>query len=345
VSDIGIALAERGWLPDAAIRLGIRRLLARHLATLPQVTGSSREWNDRLAESLRAGPVAVHTGEANLQHYEVPAEFYRLWLGPRMKYSACWWPEGVDDLAAAEEAMLALTGERALLADGQRILDLGCGWGSFSLWAAAHYPNARLLAISNSASQRAFIEAEAGRQGLSNLEARTADVGTLDLRERFDRIVSIEMLEHVRNHEALFRRLAGWLEPGGRLFVHVFAHRETAYLFETEGEETWMARHFFTGGMMPSRDWLPRARGDLALEEDWWLDGSHYARTLEAWLVRLDRARDEAIRLLAGEGGGTPAAARRSLQRWRIFLMACAELFAYRDGTEWGVCHHRFRKS
>jgi cyclopropane-fatty-acyl-phospholipid synthase len=348
MTDLGIELAERGLLPDALVRLGIRRLLTRQLAEAARGGPAERaRRKEALVARLERDPIAVHTADANAQHYEVPAGFYRHWLGPRLKYSACLWEEGVPDLAAAEEAMLALYAERAALADGQRILDLGCGWGSFTLWAAERFPAARLLAVSNSAGQRAFIEGEAARRGLANVEVRTADANAFEPSRTFDRVVSVEMLEHVRNHAAMFERIARWLEPGGLLFVHVFTHRDLVYLYETEGRETWMARHFFTGGIMPSHDLLPRHQRHLALEADWRVDGRHYQRTLEAWLANLDRAREAALRELA-DGlravgrPAEPAALRRQLQRWRIFLMACAELFGYAGGSEWGVSHYRF---
>lgn len=336
-----VGLVERGWVPDPLVRFGIRRLLGGRLASERRRSPASAE--ARLAawrKATAAAPVALAPEAANRQHYEVPAEFYRLVLGPRLKYSACLFPPGVDSLAAAEEEMLALSAERARLADGQRVLDLGCGWGSMSLWIAERFPRSRVVAISNSARQGEHLRAAAARRGLGNVEHRVADVNGLALEERFDRIVSIEMLEHVRNHAELFRRLEHWLAPGGELFVHVFCHRELAYPFEDQGPTDWMARHFFTGGVMPSADLLPAVRGNLALAGQWLLSGTHYQRTCEAWLTNLDAHRAEARAILTPVYGARQV--DRWLERWRLFFLACAELFGYRGGREWGVAHYRF---
>jgi cyclopropane-fatty-acyl-phospholipid synthase len=338
-----IALAERGLVPDTLVRRGIRDLLARQLAREASRPRERRDAEKQaLIERLRHGPIAVHAEAANAQHYEVPPAFFRLMLGPRLKYSCALWPDGVADLAAAEEAMLALSAERAGLQDGMEVLELGCGWGSLCLWIAERHPRSRVLAVSNAAAQRRYIEAEAARRGLVNLELVTADAATFDTPRRFDRVVSVEMFEHLRNHEAFLARVAAWLKPGGALFVHVFAHRELLYLYETEGEETWMARHFFTGGVMPSEDLLPRFQRDLALDAHWRVSGLDYARTLEAWLARLDANRREALAVLAGVHGR--AEAPRALRRWRMFLMACSELFGWDEGRAWCVAHYRFAR-
>uniref|UniRef100_A0A832I1W0 Class I SAM-dependent methyltransferase n=1 Tax=Eiseniibacteriota bacterium TaxID=2212470 RepID=A0A832I1W0_UNCEI len=336
-----IDLAERGLVPDALVRTGIRTLLVRHLEALGAGGPAARRAREEaVLERLAEGPVAVHTAEANAQHYEVPLAFFERILGPRLKYSSGHWPEGVGTLAAAEESMLALTCERAGIEDGMRILDLGCGWGALTLWLGERYPRARVLAVSNSASQRRFIAERAARAGLARVEVVTADVNDFAPPGAFDRVVSVEMFEHVRNQRELLRRVSAWLAPGGQLFLHVFAHRTTPYLFDTADEEAWMARTFFTGGIMPSHGMYERFQEHLALAESWWLPGTHYARTLEAWRVRLDAQRAPIARLLAPHApGGT---ARRTVQRWRMFLMACAELFAFAGGGEWGLSHHRF---
>lgn len=320
-------LVDSGLVPEPLLRAGIRAICAQRL----------REQRGRhdgtFIESLRGSEIAIETAAANAQHYEVPARFFELVLGPHLKYSSCYWPAGTPDLGAAEAAMLALTAERAGLADGQRVLDLGCGWGSFSLWAAARYPRSAFTAVSNSSTQRAFIEARAKQRGLLNLSVRTADVRALDLPDRsFDRVISVEMFEHMRNYELLLRRIARWLDRDGALFVHVFAHHRHAYPFEDAGRTDWMAREFFTGGLMPSAQLLHHFQADLRIVGEWHLGGTHYAKTAEAWHANLVSRRDEVLRVLD----------RRQWNRWRVFFLACAELFGYRDGREWIVAHYRF---
>ncbi len=327
---------ERGLVPDPLVRLGIRRLLRQRLRQL---------WSERtsaLIESMRAAPIAVHAADANRQHYELPAEFFRLVLGPRLKYSSCFWPAGVDSLEAAEKAALELTCERSGLADGMDILELGCGWGSLSLWMAERYPASRVLAVSNSAAQRRFVEAAAADRAISNLEVVTADMNDFDpgAGRRFERVVSVEMFEHMRNYRRLLARIASWLAPEGRLFVHVFCHRQHPYLFEDQGPSDWMARHFFTGGLMPSEDVFRHFEDDLVTERRWRLDGRHYQRTLRAWLANLDHNRESCLRLFETTYG---AAAERWLHRWRLFFLSCAELFGYRGGQEWYVAHSLLR--
>jgi cyclopropane-fatty-acyl-phospholipid synthase len=336
-------VVDAGRLPDPVLRAAIRGLLgARRVRGLDDPVS--------LGERLWAGPVTVAVDAANAQHYEVAPEVFELMLGARMKYSCAWWPSGVVDLDTAEERMLELTCRRARLADGQDILELGCGWGSLSLWMAEQYPGSRIVAVSNSASQRRFILARAEERGLSNLTVLTGDVGRLGVEEhtdvvapeRFDRVVSVEMFEHVRNHRELGRRIVRWLRPGGELFVHVFAHRDRAYLFEVGGSGDWMARHFFTGGMMPSEDWLPMAMDALSHRQTWRVDGRDYTRTLAAWRERMDARREALIHALAE--GATHDEGQRRFHRWRTFMIACEELFAFDRGREWGVVHLRFTR-
>lgn len=331
-----IKLAERGWLPDALIRVGIRRLLEQRLNTQSIAAKSA------LLATLRHGPIAHVPEAANQQHYEVPPPFFQHVLGPHLKYSGCYWPDGVNDLAAAEVAMLDLTCRRAELEDGMSVLELGCGWGSLCLWIAERYPGCRVVAVSNSRLQRSFIEEECARRSLHNLEVVTCDMNEFEAGRQFERILSVEMFEHMRNYRALMERVAGWLTPNGQLFVHVFCHRTLAYAFETEGAGNWMGRHFFTGGIMPSEDLLPQFQGKLELDAQWRLDGMHYAKTANAWLANLDRRRAEVLDALALTGNAEPAA--RQLQRWRMFFMACAELFGYDQGRQWGVAHYRFHR-
>ena len=331
MSSLAIDLAERGLVPLPGLRLGVRRLLERRLADAaagPSVEAFSRE----LADS----PVALVPEKANEQHYEVPPAFFEEVLGPNLKYSGAWWPEGVDTLAGAEEAMLDLTAERAGLEDGQSILELGCGWGSLTLHMARRFPGADIVAVSNSAPQRRFIESRAP----SNVRVVTADMNDLTLERRFHRVVSVEMFEHMRNYRELLRRIRSWMEDDGRLFVHVFCHRRFAYPFETEGSDNWMGRHFFTGGIMPSFDLLRRFDAHLEVEESWALDGTHYERTARAWRENLESRRDRVMPVLEETYG---AEAYRWFHRWRLFFLACEELFGYRDGSEWLVGHYRFR--
>ena len=338
-----VDLAERGLLPDSLIRAGIRRLLA---ARLREESRRDRcEPRQALREflaELRRSPIAVETDAANVQHYEVPSEFFERVLGPRLKYSCCYWPRPDTTLAEAEEAMLELFCQRARLEDGMEILELGCGWGSLCLWIAQRYPRCRVQAISNSRTQREYIESRCRSLGTNNLEVLTANVAEFSAERRFDRVLSVEMFEHVRNYEQLLRRISGWLKPGGRLLVHIFCHARFAYPFETEGRTNWMGRHFFTGGIMPCDDLLLNFQRDLVLEDQWRFSGLHYARTLEAWRDRCDRQRPELLRVFAPALG--PQDAARQLQRWRMFFLACAELFAYRQGREWYVSHYLFSR-
>ncbi|MFO7858567.1 MAG: cyclopropane-fatty-acyl-phospholipid synthase family protein [Ectothiorhodospiraceae bacterium] len=333
-----IALAEQGRLPDGLVRAGIRQLLGQRLRDEGGDVEQRRERLHALIEHMDASPVALATDTVNEQHYELPAAFFREVLGPYLKYSCAWWPQGTADLEAAEAAMLALTCERAGLAEGQAILELGCGWGALSLWMATHYPGSTVTAVSNSASQRAFIEAERDARGLTNLEVVTADMNTFDTAARFDRVVSLEMFEHMRNWGELLRRIHGWLRPGGQLFLHVFCHRELAYVFETGGAADWMGRYFFTDGLMPA-DTLPLYHQQhLRLVRHWRVGGVHYQATCNAWLARMDGAR-ERIRAIFAETYGADEV-ERWWHRWRIFFMACAELFGYQGGNEWFVGHY-----
>jgi cyclopropane-fatty-acyl-phospholipid synthase len=334
-------LVERGVVPDALVRAGIRRLCERKLAAVRSGGPEAMARRDEAVRAaMRAAPIALHTREANVQHYEVPAAYYERVLGPRLKYSSALW-DGASTLAEAEEAMLAVTAERAGLADGQRILELGCGWGSLTLWMAEHYPAARILAVSNSATQRVFILERAAQRGLTNVEVVTADMNAFAPPEgaRFDRVVSVEMFEHMRNWEALLERIRGWLTPEGALFVHVFCLRDATYFYEVDGRSDWLARHFFTGGLMPAEDLLERCATGYRLDGRWRVNGTHYERTSLAWLARQDAARDALMPVMAATYGAADAA--RWFRRWRVFHLACADLFGLNGGEDWFVSHAR----
>lgn len=339
-----IALAEAGKIPDTLIRWGIRRLLKQrlHEEFADDVERQSQRYRDLLAE-LRLSPIAIETEAANQQHYEVPAAFYRYALGKHLKYSSCYWDHETTNLDEAEAKMLAISCERAALVDGQDVLELGCGWGSLTLWMAAHYPGSRITAVSNSNSQREYINEQARQRGLNNIEVITCDVNQLTLDRNFDRIVSVEMFEHMRNYDSLLNKVASWLRLGGKLFVHIFCHRYLAYPFETEGDDNWMGRYFFTGGMMPARDTLLHFQTQLHIESQWDVSGRHYQQTSEAWLNNMDTHKEAILQLFSETYGKKDAALW--VQRWRLFFMACAELFGYRGGNEWLVAHYRFAKT
>ena len=338
-------LLEKGLLPDPLIRAGINHLLARKLKEENRggVESQQKALMDFVRE-LKSMPIAVKTREANEQHYEVPTGFYQMCLGKHLKYSSGYWPQETTTFDESEAIMLRMTCERAELADGQRILELGCGWGSLSLWMAANYPNAQITSVSNSRTQKEFIDAEAAKRGLKNLTIITANMITFEGVGTgvFDRCVSVEMFEHMKNYQELLRRISTWLKPGGKLFVHIFTHREYAYHFEATSDADWMAKYFFTGGQMPSDDLLLYFQDHLKIEDHWCVSGMHYSKTSEAWLSKMDANKAEIMPLFRETYGEDQAVKWWSY--WRIFYMACAELWGYREGEEWIVSHYRFAK-
>ncbi len=333
---------EQGLVPDAITRLGIRRLLRARLAELQaddaQATAARTQ---AFLDAMRGTALALLPEKANQQHYELPAAFFAELLGPHRKYSSCYWPDATTTLAEAEAAALRISCERAGIADGQRILELGCGWGSLSLWMAERYPGSQITALSNSRSQRAHIEAQAARSGLRNLTALTRDINCFDTDERFDRIVSIEMFEHLRNWPRAFANVARWMRAQGRFFMHVFAHRGAPYAFEDRDASDWMSRHFFAGGMMPSDDLPLLCQDDLRLLNRWRWGGTHYARTAQAWLANMDTRRTTLMPLLEATYG---TEAELWWMRWRLFFLSVGELFGFEDGQRWWVGHYLFER-
>jgi cyclopropane-fatty-acyl-phospholipid synthase len=334
-------LSENGLVPDGLIRHGIRRMLRQRLDDIHADSNErSAGEQTRLVQAMRTAEIAQLPHKANEQHYEVPAAFYEAVLGEHLKYSCGYWGENEESLTGAENESLARTCRNAGIEDGMRILELGCGWGSLTLWMARHYPDCRITAVSNSRSQGAFIRQRAERHGLENVEVVTADMNGFEASGRFHRVVSVEMFEHMRNWPELFRRISDWLTPEGEFLMHIFTHRTTPYFFEDRGAGDWMSRHFFSGGMMPSTDLPLFFQDDLRLEQRWQWDGRHYEKTANAWLAQMDRQRDHLWPVLEQTYGQDFA--RTWWMRWRMFFMACAELFGFDNGQEWFVSHYRF---
>lgn len=333
-----IELAEKGWIPEFLIRKGIRNLLQRRLNTEWKGTEEATQiaQQDFFAR-LKASPIALRTTDSKAQHYEVPTEFFLKALGPRLKYSSCYYDLGMRGLAQAEERMLDLTCHRAGLKNGMKILELGCGWGSLSLWMAEKYPESSITVVSHSKTQKNFIDGKARERGFKNLRVITQDMNDFSIDEVFDRIVSVEMFEHMRNWEELFSRVAKWLKPDGRFFMHVFCHKRMAYFFDDQGSDNWMGRYFFSGGIMPSRDMPFHFNRNLRVVDHWVVDGRHYAQTSEDWLKMMEMNKEPIMASFVSHYGGD---AGLWFQRWRIFFMACAELFDFNNGQEWFVGHY-----
>ena len=339
-----VSWTESGLVPDSVIRAGIRRLLESKRKEIHSGDAEvAANTANRFVAMMNESPIALVPEMANEQHYEVPAEFFSHVMGDHLKYSCCHWPKHVSNLSEAETAALALTVKRAGIEDGMQVLDLGCGWGSLSLWVAEHFPNTSVTSVSNSASQREFILKQAGERSIQNIDVIVCDMNDFETAARFDRVVSVEMFEHMRNYGELYRRIDDWLLPDGRFLMHIFCHRTTPYEYIDKGPTDWMSRHFFSGGIMPSADLPLRFPENLNIDQRWHWNGQHYARTCNAWLENMDKNEGPIMQILS-DGYGKENA---SLwwQRWRIFFMACAELFDYDEGQEWYVGHYLFKKA
>ena len=337
-----IELAEKGIIPDYFIRQGIvrnceNRLNNENVSNTEKVSTKKQSWIQQMKES----PIALVPEKANEQHYEVPPAFFENVLGKHLKYSSGYWPDGVNSLDDSEESMLELSFERAQLADGDSILELGCGWGSLTCYMASKLPNSKITAVSNSKDQKEHILNRCKNQGLDNIEVITADMNDFGTESKYDRVVSIEMFEHMRNYKKLLSKISSWLNEDGKLFIHIFTHQSVVYPFENQGEADWMAREFFSGGMMPSHDLLLHFQDDLIIDDVWSMSGTHYEKTSLAWVNKMDANKDSIMKIFSKTYGDD---AKLWFQRWRIFFMSCEKLFGYNNGSEWGVSHYRFSK-
>ena len=337
-----IELAEKGIIPDYFIRQGIvrnceNRLNNENVSNTEKVSTKKQSWIQQMKES----PIALVPEKANEQHYEVPPAFFENVLGKHLKYSSGYWPDGVNSLDESEESMLELSFERAQLVDGDSILELGCGWGSLTCYMASKLPNSKITAVSNSKDQKEHILNRCKNQGLDNIEVITADMNDFGTESKYDRVVSIEMFEHMRNYKKLLSKISSWLHDDGKLFIHIFTHQSVVYPFENQGEADWMAREFFSGGMMPSHDLLLHFQDDLIIDDVWSMSGTHYEKTSLAWVNKMDANKDSIMKIFSKTYGDD---AKLWFQRWRIFFMSCEKLFGYNNGSEWGVSHYRFSK-
>ena len=338
-----IKLSEKQLIPDFAIRYGIRTLLKKRLDSL---VSNNPETNiqDKIdfIHKMNSSKIALVPELANKQHYEIPANFYKYCLGRHRKYSSCYWEDNTKNLDEAELLSLKLTTQHAKLTNGQNILELGCGWGSLTLWMAKKFPKSKITAVSNSSSQKTHILEQAKKRNLNNISIITEDMNKFNPKTRYDRIVSVEMIEHMRNHRKLFKKINTWLKPGGLFFMHIFVHKTQPYLFEVQDEDDWMSQYFFSGGMMPSEDLPLFFQEDLKIIDQWSWSGKQYEKTANAWLANIDSNKEKVMKTLEKIYGKDNS--KKWFQRWRIFFMSCAELWGYRDGNEWKVVHYLFKK-
>ena len=334
-------LLARGLIPDWILRRGVRSQGKERLNMMNKVD-STKEYSKFINEAS-TGNIAVNTDDANNQHYEVDSEFFKYCLGKNLKYSCCFWDENTLDLDAAEDNMLEIYSQRAQITDGMSILDIGCGWGSLSLFLAQKYPKSEITGVSNSSSQKIFIDSVASERNISNLNIITRDINDFRTEEKYDRILSIEMFEHTKNTKKLMNLINDWLNPNGLFFMHVFAHKENPYYFDRDQKNAWMAKYFFTGGMMPNHNLFKDLKSNLEYQKSWILSGEHYERTSNAWLDKMDQNKSKILSLFERSNGSSVA--KRKFHFWRLFYIACAEIFGYDNGNEWVVSHHLFKKS
>ncbi len=337
------SLLEKNSIPDFLLRIGIRKLLKQRLLQEKKETVELQQAHlMKLIEELKSSPIAINTTEANEQHYEVPTKFYQYCLGKNLKYSSGYWKEGVTDIDTSEDDMLEITCNRAELKDGQDVLEFGCGWGSLSLYMAKKYPKSNFTVVSNSRTQKLHIDEQAKQRGINNLTVVTVNINDFSIDKTFDRVVSVEMFEHMRNYQLLMKKVADCLKPDGKLFVHIFTHKDFAYKFEVVDETDWMSKYFFTGGIMPSDDLLLYFNEHLSIQQHWHVSGMHYSKTSEAWLQNMNKHKTEIMPLFEETYGKDQAV--KWWVYWRIFYLACAELWGYNKGEEWIVSHYLFSK-
>ncbi|MDB4835017.1 cyclopropane-fatty-acyl-phospholipid synthase family protein [Cyclobacteriaceae bacterium] len=337
-------IVEKNIIPDWLIRLKIRHLLKSRLRD--EYEGSNEGRKERfmdLIDELKSSPIAVNTIDANEQHYEVPTAFYQLVMGDHLKYSCGYWKDKQSDQNTSEKDMLEITTKRAELTDNQTILELGCGWGSLTLFMAEKYPGSNITAVSNSRTQKEFIDSKADERGLKNIEVITADMNDFEADKIYDRVVSVEMFEHMRNYQKLLLKVNQFLKDEGKLFVHIFSHKELSYKFEVKDDTDWMSKYFFTGGIMPSDHLFHYFNEDLLVKKHWTINGTHYEKTSNNWLARMDQNKERVMAIFKDTYGSSHAT--KWWVYWRLFFMSCAELWGYNKGEEWVVSHYLFEKS
>ena len=337
-------LLENNLIPDTLIRMRIRRLLAERLRQETKATQElQQEHLMHMIEELKNSPIAIETKAANEQHYELPTNFFQYVMGKNMKYSSCYWNAETSNLDEAEDKALEITCNHAALENGMKILELGCGWGSLTMYIAKKFPLAHITGVSNSASQKIYIDQCCKDRGLNNVQIITADMNVFETENKFDRVVSVEMFEHMRNYQKLLGKIDRFLNPGGKLFVHIFTHKEFTYYFDVIDENDWMSKYFFTGGIMPSDDLLLYFNDHFKINKHWHWDGTHYEKTSNAWLANMDAHKEEILPILQSVYGAKQTT--KWWVYWRIFFMACAELWGYKNGKEWFVSHYLFERT